>query len=364
MMIRSFGGRRRIWTIGIVFIALISALAVLSARAAIEAEIEKRADATLSKAGYGWLDVSVSGRNVTVRGAVFSEGDRENALKALREIWEIGDLESRLTVAVRTRPYTLTISRSDDTLKMRGSVPNEETRKTIIGLANANLPGGEIITDLKIDPNMAERERWLSGIGFAFSQLKHVSSGRTVLSDTDLSFEGRAAKPGAYEMLTRAFQYEIPEGISLARLDLTRPIAKPFTWKIQMQDGNVILGGHVPSEKAQGWIVYLARQVFPTARIIDRTVIAAGEPEDWWTTARVAFRGLEILRVGSVTLAKNTLKLEGVAKTSASRDAISALKSKLPAGIDFTASVDLSAIEPAVLWGHEANAVRPSKFRF
>jgi len=318
----------------------------------------------LSKASYGWRDGSVSGRNATVGGAVFSEEDRENALKALREIWGIGDLESRLTVAVRTRPYTLTISRSDDTLKLRGSVPNEETRKTIMGLANAILPGGEIVTDLKIDPNMAERERWLSGIGFALSQLKHVSSGRTVLSDADLSFEGRAARPGAYETLDQAFKYEIPEGVSLASLDLRRPIARPFTWKIQMQDGNVILGGHVPSEEAQGWIVYLARQVFPNARIIDRTVIAAGEPEGWWRTARVAFQALDVLRVGSVTLAKNTLKLEGVAKTSASRDAISALKSKLPAGIDFTASVDLSAIEPAVLWGHEANAVRPLKFRF
>lgn len=358
MITRSSGVRRRVWIAGLALLMLITGLAVLSARAGIEAELRTRAADALAEAGYAWLDVEVSGRQVTLNGAVFSEQDRDAAHKALRDIWGIGDIDSRLKVAVREKPYVLVMSRSQEELRLRGSVPSEDARKTILGLMNANFSGMKIDTKLRLDPNMAETDRWLTGVGFALSQLRNVSSGRAVLADAELSFDGIAVKPGAYEMLMRAFRNETPDGISIAQFNISPPKAKPFTWKIQVQDSNVVLTGHVPSEMAQATMIYHAQKMFPDKRISDNTVIAKGEPDGWWNAARVALQALDYLRAGSVTLAETAVKIEGIAKDFAAQRAIDALKSAWPTGYDFEASLRHSALEPAASGPRRSEAAR------
>ncbi len=350
------GARRRVWVTGFIFLSLISGLAVLSARAGIEAQIRAQAADRLAEAGYAWLHVEVSGRNVVLRGAVFSEQDRAQAEGALRDIWGVGAVESRLQVAVRERPYTISITRSDNSMKLRGSVPDETARKTILGLVKANFPGIKLSAKLQIDPNMAETERWLTGVGFALSQLKHVASGRTVLADTELSFEGRAAKPGGYEALMRGFREETPDNISVTQMRVQAPHVEPFVWRVGTEDGNVILRGHVPSERAKAQMTMLAHQLFPNAQVRDQTQVADGEPVGWWAAARLALQALDHLQTGSVTLAPSEIKLEGVAKSVAAQSAISALKDAWPSGFNFTASVRLSRSEPGERSPHRASA--------
>ena len=347
MTIRSYGVRRRVWIAGLAFLGLIAGLAVLSARAGIETELRTSAADALTQAGYGWLDVEVSGRQVTLNGAVFSEQDKEAAEAALRDIWGIGDIDSRLKVAVRETPYVFSVSRSGDRLRLRGFVPSEEARRTIVGLLNANFSGANVDTKLRIDPNMAEKDRWLTGVGFALSQLRKVSTGNAVLADAELSFEGVALKPGAYEALMRAFHDETPEGITVAQVDISPPRAEPFTWKVQVEKGDVILAGHAPSEMAKATMIYHAQKAFPDKRVIDNTTIAKGEPDGWWSAARVALQALEYLRAGSVTVAATAVTIEGIAKDFAARQALSAMKNAWPTGYDLQTSLRQSALEPA-----------------
>jgi hypothetical protein len=347
MIMRSSGLRRRVWIAGLAFLMLITGLAVLSARAGIESGIRSSAAEALVEAGYGWLDVEVAGRQVILNGAVFSEQDKEAAEAALRDIWGVGDIESRLKVAVRETPYVFSVSRSGEKLRLRGSVPSEEAQKTIVGLLNANFSGMKIDTKLRIDPNMAEKDRWLTGVGFALSQLKNVSTGNAVLADADLSFEGIAIKPGAYESLMRAFHEETPDSITVAEVSISPPKAQPFTWKVQVEEGDVILAGHAPSEMAKATMIYHAQKIFPDKRVIDNTTIAKGEPDGWWIAARVALRALEYLRAGSVTLAETAVSIEGIAKDFAAQQALSAMKGAWPAGFELQTSLRHSALEPA-----------------
>ncbi len=358
MTLRSSGLRRRIWIAGAVFVLLIAGLAAISARAGIEAELRTRAAVTLAEAGFGWLDVEVEGRDIMLKGAVFTDREKQAAEEALRGIWGVGAVESRLTVAVRDRPYMLSISRSDKRLSIRGSVPTEEARKIVVGLANANFPSVKIDARLRIDPNMAERDRWLTGVGFALVQLRNVSSGNAVLADAELSFEGTAVKPGAYEALMQAFRDETPEGISIAQYRIGMPRAEPFTWKIQIEDDKVVLLGHAPSEMAQATMVYYAQKTFPDKQVIDGTVIATGEPESWWSAARAAVRALGHLSMGSVTLEQTVVKIEGIAKNVGAYEAISAMKGAWPSGYNLETSLRHSAIEPVVRRTNAARAGR------
>ncbi len=356
MKARSPGARRRVWIIGFVSLAVIAGIAVFNARAAIEAEIQSRATEKLVEAGYPWLGVTASGRDVILKGAVFSTEDEARVKTALREVWGIGDVQSQLQVAVREEPYVISMSRSDDTLKIRGSVPNDEARKTIIGLAKANFPALKLSTNLTLDPNMAETERWLTGVGFALSQLKHVASGRSVLADTELSFEGHAARPGAYEALTRAFEEKTPQSISVKQMRIHPPKAEPFTWTVQRDGDRVILAGYVPNDDAKAWMISLAERMFPDAAVVDQTFIAKGQPDGWWDAAVLAVKALNHLRSGSVTLAPSEVKVEGVAKSPESQRAISGLKDAWPSGFDFKASVRLSHHAPASMPARKASA--------
>lgn len=328
----------------------------MSARAAIEAEIQSRASEKLVEAGYSWLDLTVSGRDIVLKGAVFSTEDEARVEAALREVWGVGAVQSQLQVAVRDEPYTISISRGENTLQLNGSAPNEDARKTIIGLAKANFPSLKFSTDLTIDPNMAETDRWLTGVGFALSQLKHVRSGRSVLADTDLSFEGHAAKPGAYEALTRAFERQTPSSISVTQMQIHPPKAEPFTWTVQIDGERVVLAGYAPSDRAKLWMTSLAERLFPAAEVVDQTFIAKGEPDGWWDAAVLAVKALSNLRSGSVTLGPTQVTLEGVAKSLGAQRAISALKDAWPSGFRFTASVRLSRYEPAGLSERKASA--------
>jgi len=339
--------RRRVWITGFVFLLLIISLAVMTARAGIESDLAAKARDQLTAAGYAWLDVSVSGRDITLEGAVFSESDKKKAKDALRKVWGIGDVESRLKIAVRDSPYKLSIKRTDKQLKLRGSVPNEDARKTILGLANANFPGIDISAEFMLDPSLADQDRWLTGVGFALSQLKHVAKGRAVLKDSDLSFKGRASKPGAYENVRQAFREAVPDGISVAQVDVKPLTVRPFTWKIQMQNGKVILGGYTPSRMAKAAMVHLVRRIFPDFAVIDTTSIADGAPERWLSSARIALGALEHLRAGSVTLSDTEIELEGVAKSLASYRSIAELKNAWPSGYSFESKVRYSPLEPA-----------------
>ncbi len=360
MRARYPGARRRVWITGFVFLAVIAGIAVFSARAAIEAEIQSRASEKLVEAGYPWLGVTASGRDVILKGAVFSTEDEARVKTALREVWGIGDVQSQLQVAVREEPYVISMSRSDDTLKLRGSVPDDEARKTIIGLAKANFPGLKLSTDLRLDPNMAETERWLTGVGFALSQLKHVVSGHSILADTQLSFEGRAAKLGAYERLRRAFEEETPANISVAQFRLTPPKADPFTWKISREDDRVVLAGYAPNNEAKAWMIGLAERMFPGMKIVDGMFIANGEPDGWWTAAQLAVRALDHLRSGSITLGASEVKAEGIAKSLDARRALSALQDAWPAGFTFEAAVQVSRWGPAEASPQDRGAANPS----
>lgn len=362
MKVRSSGARLRVWLTGFLFLGVIAAIAALGARAGIEAELESRASERLAEAGLSWLEVSVSGRDAMLKGAVFSDAEKKRAVDEVEGIWGIGSVESQLQVAVRQKPNSIAIVRSEDRLKLRGSVPNEEALKTVIGMANANFPGLDISTKLETDPNMTDPERWLTGVGFGLSQLKHVSSGRSVLAGADLSFRGLAAKPGAYELLTEAFTEKAPQGISVKH-EVTPPKAAPYTWTIRRDADQVILGGYAPSKVAKASMVWLANQLFPGASVVDRTVIANGEPQDWLAAARLAVEVLDHLRSGSVTLGPSEVKVEGVAKSPDSAQAISGFKDAVPPGFNFRESVRFSDWAPARLVPKRTEVLGPPWYR-
>jgi hypothetical protein len=322
-----------------VALSLIAGLAVLGTRPQIEADLKSRVEASLAEAGLSWLDVTITGRDVRLEGAVFSSDEKSRAEAIAAEVWGIDNVSSRLQVAVRDTPYRMTILLQPDRLRLRGAVPSEEAERTILGLANANFPGLEISTRLQIDPNMAAMDTWMSGIGFALTQLKQMTSGQAVLSESDLSFEGNIARLGGYESVRRAFREETPAAITVTQFDIKPPAVEPFTWQIALEDDAVIFNGHAPSEVAQASMTFFAERILPGLRVIDNTVIASGYPSAWWNAARRAVHAISYLRSGTVTITGKQVEINGISKTQASFAQLAELEKQWPEGFSFSQSV-------------------------
>ncbi len=339
--------------LSIVALGLIAALAIFGARPQIEADLRSRVEANLSEAGFSWLDVTISGRDALLEGAVFSSEEKSRAETVAAEVWGVGDVSSRLQVAVRDTPYRMAIILQRERLRLRGSVPSEEAERTILGLANANFPGLEISSRLMIDPNMAAIDTWLSGIGFALTQLKRMATGQAVLSESDLSFQGTVAKLGGYEMVERAFREETPAAITVTNFDISPPVADPFTWQIVLEDeGEVIFNGHAPSNVAQASMTFFAEQMLSGRRVIDNTVIARGYPPGWWDAARRAVRAASLLRSGTVTITEKLVEINGIAESEASLEQLTELEKVWPAEFELSKSVrvfDLKDSAPGTL---------------
>ena len=89
-------------------------------------------------------------------------------------------------------PYVWSASRIDSTLRLRGFVPSEEDRRTVLGMVKAHFADLEVEDRLKIAEGGPPREQWLGAVSFGLKQLSHLKQGSTRLLNAGLKVEGEA----------------------------------------------------------------------------------------------------------------------------------------------------------------------------
>ncbi|MDQ4136984.1 MAG: hypothetical protein M3158_12435, partial [Pseudomonadota bacterium] len=110
----------------------------------------------------------------------------------------------------------------------------------------------------------------------------------------------------------------------------------PYTWSASIDEKDIVLAGHVPSEAAREDVRAAAAQAFPDKRLVESLQPASGLPADvdFLRTARFALNQLAQLRAGRAELADATLSLRGdVTDKSTAAGIRSALGSDLPPGL-------------------------------
>src|SRR5262245_41465033 len=210
-----------------------------------------------------------------------------------------------------SRAYVWSATRIESSIRLRGSVPSDEVRRTVLGMVKAHFPDLEVEDRLKVVKGAPPTDQWLGAVSFGLKQLSHLKRGSARLLDVALKIDGEARSPADYAEAEKALAGPLPTGLSISSDSIRPPVADPFVFVADLGSNALSLSGSVPSESVRKEVRDLSRQLFRRPGLDDRLELASGAPKDWNEAVVAALRALSQLESGKIELA-------GVAVTSES----------------------------------------------
>jgi len=336
------------WAWGLIPIAMLSWIAVQGEHQRIEADLARRSQQALDKAGLNWAVAAFSGRDGQLVGRVSEEGQKSKALDIVAQVGGVGTVEGRIDEKGAFDNYVWSAALRDEEIKLFGAVPNEETRKAIYGVLTANLPKRKIDDRMKLAQGSAPRDSWLAGISFGIKQLVALKRGTVSLDGIRFSISGEALDTVSYKNVKSSLSASLPSGIKLAADQVTPPVISPYKWAAKHLGNQLLLVGYGPSDKQREDIFAFAKKSFPKSAIVDRMESGDGAPDGWFQAASVALEELSQLSEGAAELRDRRLELSGrAADETVAASVRSAFTARLPAKFD--SDTDISFPKPEVL---------------
>jgi hypothetical protein len=231
-----------------------------------------------------------------------------------------------------SRGYIWSATRVDSSIRLRGSVPSDEVRRTVLGMVKAHFPNLTVEDRLKVAKNAPPQDQWLGAVSFGLQQLSHLKRGSARLLDIALRVDGEAQSAADYTEVKKALAGPLPTGVTVAKENIKPPVADPFIFVADLGTNALSLSGSVPSENARKEVRELSRQLFRRPGLDDRLELASGAPKNWDEAVAAALRALSQLESGKIALAGLAVTIEGVAPDKGTAVAISyQLRRDLPA---------------------------------
>jgi OmpA-OmpF porin, OOP family len=316
------------WLLGVVPVAIMSWLAVLSHHPSIEADLANRTATALARSGNDWAKVQFTGREGALTGKTTDDSAAAKAIAAAKATWGVREVEDRSALVDKVDKYSWSAERAGDRIRLEGHVPSEAVRGEIAGLVRSALPNASLEDKLQLTRGAPTQDVWMGGIAFALRQLALLKEGQVDLEQTDLSVRGTASDPRAYETISSALSSGLPKGIALKRNAVRAAEIKPYVWAARLSaPGAAAVTGYVPDAATRDAM----RTAFAGGKLDDRSAFATGEPKDFTSAIRVVLAELANLEEGAVEIRDTALSFVGVAADKARADAVRAGLQKVSA---------------------------------
>jgi OmpA-OmpF porin, OOP family len=285
----------------------------------IEQNLGARTKQALVGAGFGWADVSLSGRDAVLSGKAAEKSDAVRAAKAVSDTWGVRATADVSTLIDVVEHYEWIAQRRENRVRLMGSVPSEATRRDIIGIVTASFPNLEIDDRLKLGRGAPPIDTWMGGVGFGIRQLAQLKSGQVRLDVTAMTITGEAIDLQAYRNVKAALRSALPPGVSLKGERITAPVVKPFQWSARLSRDQLVLSGFVPGgDKLHEELLTAARgHAASGVSVVDEMDPAEGAPGEWASAVHAVLRALSMLEEGTAEARDAQWTLAGVAETDA-----------------------------------------------
>lgn len=224
----------------------------------------------------------------------------------------------------RSKPaYVWAATRNGSTLRLRGIVPSEEDRRTVLGMVKAHFADLEVEDRLKIAQGGPPKEQWLGAVSFGLKQLTHLKRGSARLSNAGLKVDGEARSGPDYTEVKKALSGPMPAGLTILNDNVRPPLANPFVFVASLGPNALTLTGGVPSENTRKQLKDLSRSLFARPTLDDQLQLASGTPREWKNAVEASLRALSQLDSGKISLSGLALTIEGVAPDKGTAVAVS-----------------------------------------
>ena len=288
--------------------------------------------------GFAVLSVALLGI-VGARAGLLAEGTDVAAPKPI-VVAEAASAVGRGKAPWKRSAYIWSASRVGSTLKLRGLVPSDEDRRTVLGMAKAHFADLAIEDRLKVVRGGPPKEQWLGAVSFGLKQLSHLKQGSARLLNAGLKVEGEARTGDDYAEVKKALTGPMPAGLTILNENVRPPIVDPFAFAASLDAEALTLSGSVPSEDVRKQVKEWARGLFERPTLDDRLQLASGAPKAWREAVEASLRALSRLDSGKIALSGLALTIEGQARDEGTAVAISyQLRRDLPPLFSSTESI-------------------------
>lgn len=234
---------------------------------------------------------------------------------------------SGLRLAAKSKPdsvgYVWSATRIESGIRLRGSVPSDEDRRTVLGMIKAHFPDLEVEDRLKVAGGAPPQDQWLGAVSFGLKQLSHLKRGSARLLDVALKVDGEARSAADYLEVKKALAGALPTGLTVVNINIKPPVADPFIFVADLGTNALSLSGSVPSEDSRKQVRELSRQLFRRPGLEDRLELASGAPKNWDEAVSAALRALSQLESGKIALSGLAVTIQGVAPDKGTAVAVS-----------------------------------------
>ena len=234
-------------------------------------------------------------------------------------------------IAPLVKPYVLSASNADGTLKLTGSAPSLAAREAIVAAAKAAFPSATIVNSIGIASGAPAGDE-IAAMTVALGAISGLDGGQATLTDAALSISGAAKKIGDKEALTTRLA-SIPAGYTLAD-NVTPPTVTPYVFSAERAGSGVTLSGLAPDFATRDKLIAAAKAL-NAGDVIDKTQIAAGVPTglDFGAASAFAIGELANVKTGIAALTDTQFSISGDAEDAAAVAAISADLKAAPGGL-------------------------------
>ncbi len=319
------------WWSGLIPVGLLWIVATATSAGPVEADLTQRGTAALGVALLDKPALAVAGRDVSIAGAAFTDKGANDAIDAVLGVNGVRLVnDAGITPLAEAKPYAWSAAKDGKKISLSGSTPDPAARASL--LAAAKAAGGDPVADaMTYGRGAAAANTALAG-AFALSELAQFSSGSASISDGALTLSGKAADSAAYEK-AMAILSKLPDGLKLAKADISPPVASPYVFHAASDGVALTLSGAAPSAAVRDAIAAQAKTLFPSAKIVNALSVASGAPAgDFAAAAAFGLAEIATLDKGALELIDAKLSISGAAKAPGAVEAFAAAAAKLPAG--------------------------------
>jgi len=168
--------------------------------------------------------------------------------------------------------YVWSATRIESGIRLRGSVPTDEDRRTVLGMVKAHFPDLEVEDRLKINTGAPPQDQWLGAVSFGLKQLSHLKRGSARLLNVALKVDGEARSAADYMEVKKALAGPLPTGLTIAGESITAAPGPRSWWALVYLIGP----GSLIAFSAYAYLLRTVRPVLATSYAYVNPVVAVG----------------------------------------------------------------------------------------
>ena len=301
-------------------------------------------------------EVALSDRKLRIIGEAPDQSTAVAVVKAFRAVATGFDFAEAITYPrpkpAAVTPYVFEAVRSADAVEIKGYVPDDASRTTVLAVARKAFPGIEVRDRLALASG--EPPGWRACVDVGIATLARLDSGSIAMSDAALVVKGSTRDEALVDKLPGEARAAANRSCSTdVQLTYDAPPEPDLTWRAFYDGGQqLVMEGEVIDARTRAALVQLAGRLFPKANVADRMTIASASSAKWPVASELGLKLIALLRKGEAELSGQQLTIRGEAKDQAVLTSIrDQLSRATPKGYTSREAIDVRS--DAMIWAEQ-----------